>query len=333
LEVQTVLSRVANSIYWMSRYIERAENYARFIDVNLLLHLDMPRPGDEQWAPMVAVTGDYAIFKERYGKATKENVIQFLAFDKDYANSILSCVCQARENARTIREIIPTEMWECVNSFYHLVRDAKPEQVMRAPHKFFNEVKTASQLFSGVTMVTMTHDEGWHFCRLSRLLERADKSSRILDVKYFLLLPSVNDVGTPLDFVQWSALLRSASAFEAYRKRYGGIVPEKVVEFLVLDREFPRAVHYCLIRAEDSLHAISGSSPGTFENTAEQECGRLRSELAYARVKDIFKNGVHEYLDNLQAKLNLVGDAIFDTFFALRPIEVAAAEFRWEHDQ
>ena len=328
-----MLSRVADSIYWMSRFVERAENYARFIDVNLLLHLDLPRPEDEQWAPMVAITGDYEAFKEKRGEPTKENVIDFLAFDKNNPNSILSCACMARENARTIREIIPTEMWETINSFYHLVMDAKPDRGMRSPHKFFHDVKTASHLFSGVTMVTMTHNEGWHFCRLGRLLERADKSSRILDVKYFLLLPSVHDIGTPLDMVQWSALLRSASAFEAYRKKYGSIHPDRVVEFLVLDREFPRSVHYCLIRAEDSLHALSGSREGTFSNRAEQECGRLRSELAYADITQMVKSGVHEFLDGFQAKLNLVGDAIFDTFFALRAVEIATTDFRWEHDQ
>ena len=137
----------------------------------------------------------------------------------------------------------------------------------------------------------MLHDEGWHFYRLGRLLERADKTSRLLDVKYFMLLPSVTDVGTPLDDIQWAAVLRSASALEMYRKRHGPIVPEQIIKFLVLDREFPRSVHYCLTTANDSVHAISGTPIGMYRNTAEQHLGRLRAELAYTDTRQIVGAG------------------------------------------
>src|SRR6266571_7497522 len=260
-----MLSRVADSIYWMTRYIERAENVARFIDVNLQLMLDLPAGITEQWAPLVDITDDQLLFQERYGATTRQNVVAFLTFDTGNPNSIYACLRAARENARSVREVISSEMWEQVNTFYLMVRDAAAQgRVTAEPHAFFTEVKMASHRFVGITDVTMSHNEGWHFGRLGCLLERADKTSRILDVKYYLLLPNVHDVGTPVDDIQWSAVLKSASAFEMYRKRFGLLRPDRVADFLMLDREFPRAMHYCLVHAEESLHAISGSPPGPF---------------------------------------------------------------------
>ena len=169
----------------------------------------------------------------------------------------------------------------------------------------------------------MTHGEAWHFCQLGRMLERADKTSRILDVKYFILLPKLADVGTPFDDIQWLALLRSASALEMYRQRHGRILPVNVVKFLVLDREFPRAVLHCLTRANESLHAISGTYTGSFCNPAEQRLGQLRAELAYTQAEEVIASGLHEFVDDLQRRLNLVGDAIHECFFAMRPLETA----------
>src|SRR6476620_2149401 len=242
-----MLSRVASSIYWLNRYIERAENYARFIEVNLNLTLDLPRGTKEQWEPLVATTGDHENFTVRYGKATKESVIQFLSSDAANPNSILSCLNAARGNARSVREIISTEMWEQVNHFHLMVRNAVSKGLSSHNlHAFLSDVKAASHLFLGITHATMSHGEGWHFARLGRLLERADKTSRILDVKYFLLLPKTSDVGTPLDIVQWSALLRSTSALDMYRAKHGRLAPKRIAEFLLLDPDFPRAVRHCL---------------------------------------------------------------------------------------
>ena len=320
-----MLSRVADSIYWMSRYIERAENVARFMDVNLRLMLDSPIGASEQWEPMVNTTGDQKIFHEKYPEATRENVIQFLAFDATYPNSILSCLRSARENARSVREIISSEMWESLNQFYLMVNDAAhSREKIAEPAEFFAGVRNASHSFGGATNATMSHGEGWHFCRLGMQLERADKTSRILDVKYFILLPTPADVGTPIDDIQWAAVLRSASAFEMYRKRHGRILPEKVVDFLLLDREFPRAIHHCLIKSEESLHLISDTPLGTFRNLAEQRLGQLRSDVAFAQVGDIISEGLHEFLDGFQSRLNLVGRAIFETFFAIRPVDEGA---------
>ena len=214
-----MLSRVADSIYWMSRYIERAENVARFVDVNLNLMLDFPGGADHQWQPLVDITGDTEEFEERCGEATEASVIRFLTFDTKNPNSILSCVRAARENARSVREIISSSMWEHLNQSYLMLTAAAADRSeVSDRHELFAAVRTASQAFTGITDTTMTHNEGWHFCRLGRQLERADKTSRILDVKYFLLLPKVDDVGTTVDDVQWAAVLRSASAFEMYRQ-------------------------------------------------------------------------------------------------------------------
>jgi uncharacterized alpha-E superfamily protein len=317
-----VLSRVANSIYWMSRNIERAENYARFIQVNLNLSPDLPERAAEQWEPLVMTSGDQNQFKNQFSDATRENVIYFLTADSKNPNSILSCLNAARENARSVREIISSEMWEQLNRFYLAVKEAVSSKLfMQNPHAFFTAVKEGSYLFVGITDATMSHGEGWHFNRIGRLIERADKTSRILDVKYYFLLPSLRDVGTTLDNTQWAALLSSASALEMYRKRYGAISPHLIAEFLILAPEFPRAIRYCLIKAADSLHAISGSEPGLYQNLAEKRLGRLQSELAYADLDEIMSGGLHEFLDGLQVKLNFVGEAIAETFFTLHPAD------------
>ncbi len=319
-----MLSRVADSICWMSRFIERAENVARFVDVNLNLMLDSPTGDGQQWRPLINATGDHEFFTERYGQATRENVIGFLTFDVDYPNSILSCLRAARENARSIREVIPSEMWEQVNRFYLMVSGAaKESRNTVGQQEFFADVKEASRLFNGIAEATLSRNEAWHFLILGRMLERADKTSRILDVKYFILLRSTADVGTPLDDIAWAAVLRSASAFEMYRKRHGRISPEGIVEFLLLDPEFPRAIRFCLNSARESLHCISGTSPETFRNPAERLLGRLCSELAYAQVEEVLQGGLHEYLDGLQTKMNQVSQATYDTFFARRMPEAA----------
>ena len=308
-----MLSRVADSVLWMARYIERAENVARFIDVNHILTLDLGEELADQWAPLVFTTGDHEAFFKRYTDATRENVLRFLAFDKENPNSILSCVCNARENARTAREIISSDMWEELNRFYLLVRDAVSSGG-KGDYEFFAQVKRASHLLIGTTDTTMSHGEAWHFARLGRLLERADKTSRIVDVKYFILLPRSADVGTTLDVSQWSALLRSASALEMYRRIHGRIAPQRVVDFLLLDRHFPRSVRYCVGGAEDSLHAITGTPDGMFGNRAEQELGRLRSQLDFTAIDDIIATGLHEFIDDVQTRLNRTGEAIYQSF-------------------
>ncbi|MBI2425837.1 MAG: alpha-E domain-containing protein [Candidatus Hydrogenedentes bacterium] len=317
-----MLSRVAFTTYWMSRFMERAENVARFINVNHHLALDLPLDEETQWGPLVTVTGDWEEFRRRYGYASQENVIQFLTFDPDYPNSIYSCIRQARENARTVREAISSELWEVLNQLYlDLQETAAQERAIASPHDFFEEVRRECSLFTGLAVNTMTRNEAWHFIRLGQLLERADKTSRMLDVKYFLLLPEPNYVGTPYDSIQWSAVLKSTSALEMYRLSYQRISPTDVVQFLVLNPEFPRAIRYCVAHAETCLHKISGSQPGSYCNPAEQALGRLRAQLDFADTREMFEHGLHEYLDDLQLKLNRAGDSVYDTFFALPAVE------------
>lgn len=315
-----MLSRVADSIYWLNRYIERADNVARFIDVNLNLMLDLPDGMSQQWEPLILTTGDLDLFKERYGKATADNVIQFLTFDAKYPNSILSCVHSARDNARSMREIISSEMWEQVNGFFMMVKDASQRPVRTTLPNFFTQTKLASHRFAGVMDATMTHNEGWHFGQMGRLQERADKTARILDVKYFYLLPSAEWVGTPLDQIQWISLLRSVSAYEMYRKSQRRITPNSVAEFLILNREFPRSIHFCLREVERSMHEITGTPLGTWCNPAERSIGRLCGELGYLMMDDVLEVGLHEFLDHMQKRINEVGVKMWETFFAIEPI-------------
>jgi uncharacterized alpha-E superfamily protein len=209
-------------------------------------------------------------------------------------------------------------MWEDLNRFYLLVLDAVREGTV-GDYEFFSQVKRASHLLIGTTDVTMSHGEAWHFARLGRLLERADKTSRIVDVKYFILLPRPADVGSSLDVVQWSALLRSASALEMYRRIHGRIAPTRVVDFLVLDRNFPRSIRYCVDLAERSLHAITGTPEGRFGNRAEQELGKLRSGFDFILIDDVISEGLHEFIDDVQSRLNRIGEAIFNCFFLAQP--------------
>lgn len=324
-----MLSRVANSIYWMSRYLERAENVARFIDVNLNLNLDMPPEFGEQWGPLVNITGDNELYSKLNGKPSREKVMHFLTFERENPNSILSCVRFARENARSVREIISSEMWEQANRFYLLVKDAaKDKSVAENPQNFYAAVKMASHLFDGITEATMSHNEAWHFLQMGELLERADKTSRILDVKYYILLPDTQVVGLAVDNIQWAALLKSASALEMYRKHSKQIDPFKVADFLILNRDFPRSVQSCLDRTALSLHAISGSPLDAFSNKAEQKLGKLLAELNYTQIDEIISSGLHEFLDGLQTRLNKVDDAVFETFFAQRPLTGEGSNFK-----
>ena len=319
-----MLSRAAESIYWMSRYLERAENVARFIEVNCHLMLDLPVEAKGQWEPLVLTTGDQDLFYENYATDNQASVIDFLTFSPINPNSIISCLQNARENARSIREIISTEMWEQINKFYLQVQNIDKPQAQDAPHTYFTDIIMASHLFTGIQRNTMSHNEAWQFARLGRDLERADKTSRILDVKYFFLLPEVGDVGTPFDDIQWSALLKSASALEMYRKQFGPIDPHNVVNFLLLNREFPRAIRYCLFSANQSLHTISGTPEGSFQNTPEQLLGRLLAELDYTSIDEIITRGLHEYLDVLQIQLKQLDNAIFETFFTISPSSTTA---------
>ncbi len=312
-----MLSRVADAIYWASRYVERAENVARFINVNLDLMLDSPMGDRPSWAPLVQTTGDHALFEDRYGEYSPENVTRFLTFERDYPNSIASAVYAARENARTVREVISREMWESLNELYLIVKQAKqtplPPEEMAG---FYDQVKQAGIRFAGATDATLSHGEAWRFCRLGRMLERADKTSRILDVKYYILLPNLGDVGTTIDQVGWKALLNSASALQMYRQQHHIIAPRSVAEFLIFDNDFPRSIRHCVHRMQEALHRLTRTPVGSYYNPAERLVGQLRSELDYSEIEDVMTIGLHEYLDRFQKTVNKIGDAITERFFS-----------------
>jgi uncharacterized alpha-E superfamily protein len=320
-----MLSRVADSVFWMSRYLERAENVARFVEVNHHLSLDLGGGMREQWEPLVATTGDHELFRAKYASPTQASVLSFLTFDEENPNSILSCLRSARGNARTIRDIITTAVWEEINRLYLDVRQAAGDTSLLAmPYEFLQHVKRSSQTIFGVADVTMLRDESWYFADVGRLIERADKTSRILDVKYFILLPQIADVGTPFDSIQWGALLKSAGGLEMYRRSRGRITARDVVDFLIFEREFPRSMRFCLARAEESLRAVAGTARSMYVNEAERRLGRLRAEFDYERVDDVIDGGLHEYIDRFQTKLNQLGESIIETFFVCRSPEPQA---------
>jgi uncharacterized alpha-E superfamily protein len=310
-----MLSRVADSIFWGNRYIERAENVARFVDVSQSMSLG----GVPQWAPLVFASGDEQLFLEHYQSYDAESVLQFLLFDERNTNSILTCLIRARENARTIREILSVSLWEAINRFYLRVREAArhPEPILQNPANFLERVKRYSHEVIGVTEATMSHGEAWNFAQIGRLIERADKTSRILDVKYFILLPEVAQVGSTLDVLQWSALLESTSALHTYRKRFGRIAPRSVAEFLILDPNFPRSMKSCVTAIQASLRQITGNYSGQHSCPSEQLCEDLQLRLQRVSIHDIIQIGMHEFIDSFQQSLNAIGAAIYHGFFEI----------------
>ena len=311
-----MLSRVAESVYWMSRYVERAENVARFVDVNYNLTLGNTSPLREQWSPLVYTTGDHQDFEERYSQATRENVLQFLLFDSENPNSILSCISNAREAARTVREVLPSGIWEQLNRFYLLVRDAsKTDAPIHQPYDFCDSVRMASNLLIGIQDSSMLHDEAWSFVRAGRFIERADKTSRIVDVQYFLLLPKVRDVGSTIDVIRWSSLLKSADALNMYRRSHGRLAPEKVAQFLILDPIFPRSIRFCVAQVEDCMKRMKHGDGAGEDLPSEKLTAQLLNRLEEITIEEIIDQGMHAFIDHVQGALNLLGSAIHNDYF------------------
>lgn len=317
-----MLSRVANAIYWMSRYLERAGNLARVVEVNWHLTLDLPGAGATEWRALIEASGDQFLFEEHYGDYDAATVITFLSFDRDYSNSIASCLWAARENARAIREVIPYEMWNYINTFYHFVHEAasRPLQVVENPFSFCQEMKMRDFVLGGIAADAMIEDEAWHFGRLGRLLERCDKTSRILDVSFHRLLDEKNDMLQAYDSIHWAALLRATSALNAFRRCRGRISPEKVADFLLFDHDFSRSVLHCLTRAQSSLHAITGTKLHFFTRESERLMGQLCADLSYLTIEDVFAQGLHTFTDRLQTRMNAIDSRLGHEFFGYSAI-------------
>lgn len=325
-----MLSRVADSLYWMSRYIERAENVSRLLDVNLQLLLDFEEMDDlklkEHWEPVIRATGDEALFYELYEQADSSSVTEFLTFNKKNPSSILSCMLAARENASMIRDQLSTEMWQCINQAYLFLKSNNAKQIWDSgPYEFYKQIQDYSHLFMGLTDATFSHTEGFYFMQVGKFLERADKTSRILDIKYHILLPSLEDVGGAVDAVQWSAILRSCSAFEAYHRIYvASVDPLRVADFLIFNDYFPRSIQFCVRELDTNLHRISGCPKGEYSNPAEHASGRMLSELKYNTITDAFNRGLHEYLEAIQQRFVEIGVEVYKTYMFHPHIDMAS---------
>jgi uncharacterized alpha-E superfamily protein len=316
-----MLSRVANLIYWIARYLERAENTARIVEVNAQLVLDLQSRQDADdpraWEPLVFVTGSDEKFHELYGeKATERAVVEFMLFDKRNPGSVLSCIAAARENARCIRDQLAAEVWESINTFYLRLKDDDfTRYAQLGSAEYLAGIKAQTQLFHGVAESMIPRDTGWWFYELGRHLERADNTSRILDIKYYMILPSLQAVGSALDMVQWASVLRSCSAFEAYRRSHRGELNlVSVVDYLARDETFPRSILYSVAQAEMCLLRISDGAKTPRVEHANDQARRLREDLENADIKRVIASGLHEYLDILQTRLQGIHNAAQTAF-------------------
>lgn len=304
----------------MSRYIERAEDLTRLLAVTFHSLLDAGKVDSEHgWQPLVTMTYDHKRFSEHYGAYSAQNVMDFMLWNQSNPNAVIWCITMARENARSVREQISKEMWEYLNRLYFRVKEADRAAVSRSLLEFFYNLRDGSQAFQGITNETMTHGEAYHFIQIGKHLERAEKTARILDIKYETVkqLPE----GSPDEALQLMAMLKSCSAFEPFRKEHTSqLGAEVIVEYLLLNREFPRAVAFGLHRCLQAVNAISGSNEGGRLNHPQRSLGRLVSELEYLDIQDILGTHLHTYLTQLVLRLNQAGEDITRTYFSTQVI-------------
>ena len=306
-----LLCRVADSLFWMSRYIERAENTARLVDVNLqrLLESDgSSKAAARHWEGILMAMGDLALFRSLYPEVTSENAMEFFTFNRDNPSSIISCIYAARENARMIRDQIAEEMWVVINRIYLFLKDQNAKSVWETgTSDFFEHVKELTLLFQGTTDAIFPHNVGFEFIKCGAYIERADKIARLVDIKYYLLLPSEQDVGGAVDAAGWVTVLRACSGREAYQHTFvQDISVRNVADLLIMSRVFPRSVSYSVQCLQQAMHAISGCPITHFSNDAERLTGRLVSDLSYTSVDDIMKKGLHETIGELTERIDAI---------------------------
>ena len=327
-----MLSRVANSLYWMVRYVERADNLARLINVNQQLLLDSERLDSDRlrgfWRPIILSIGEEDVFGSLYDQAGSAEVIRFLSDDRRNPNSIASCIGLARENARTVRDQLSDELWEALNALYLFTRSGEAAGLIEAdPPRYYENIRRASETFLGIAASTISRNEAWEFMDLGRHLERADKTTRFLDVSSYLPGGEEGLAAAAPGVLHWSAILRSCGALGAFRAMKHDLTAHGVVDFLVFSRDFPRSVRYCIEMVDASLHRISNTPRGTFSNDAERETGRLLADLNFGSTDDAFGGRLHEYLDSLQERFNRIGEAIFASYVLLpERIEICTGE-------
>ena len=310
-----MLSSTADHLYWMARSMERAENTARMLDItyrmSLLKHATL-EPAQE-WSAMLSISGLQAQFAENYDEINQDNVIRFMALDAENPVSIRNSLHSARENARAVRGTITSEMWEALNQTWLQMKDMQMQNIERdGISPFFEWVKERSHLSRGITYGTLLRDDAFRFLRLGTFLERADNTARILDVKYHILLPSLDDVGGAADYYQWGALLRSVSGFETYRRVYrDAITPRRVAELLILRADMPRSLHACMEGVNQQVTELNGAKSTDLIRLS----GRLYSEIRHGSIEEIIAQGLHQYLTNTLDRIYAISDCINTTYF------------------
>jgi len=313
----TMLSRVADSLYWMSRYLERAEHTARLIDVDLQLQLDQFEPGTERSLRLLAASHSYAT-PEGEGSATLSRT---LTFDRTNPSSIVSCLASARENLRQVREQCSSEMWEQLNRLYLKTVDTEPSDSLNV-HRYYWSVQEGAHLFQGITDTTMLHGQGWHYIQLGRYVERTDALATAIGTHFSFLPHYLNQTIEPEEYLEWVGLLKSCSAFEAYCKTYTAeLRPMRVAEFVLLNAELPHSVLFAIDRVHEALQALAQLTDRR-PDEAIRIMGRLRATLAYSHIEEILANGATNYMDSIRSQCAQVHAAIQQIYFDY-PVESA----------
>jgi uncharacterized alpha-E superfamily protein len=313
-----MLSRTADHLFWMSRYTERAENTARLLDVNYQTSL-LPQSAEVAllgWQGLLSISELLSAYQARHGDITPLRVMEFMVKDESNPSSIISCLRAARENARAVRGSLTTEVWETQNqTWLELNRILKSGLLESDPGEFFEWVKFRSHLSRGVTVGTMLMDEALHFMRLGTFLERADNTARLVDVKFHAvhgdLFADGSEKTEQHDFYHWSAILRSVSGFEIYRKVYRDVIhPERVAELLILRADMPRSLHACLNEVVNNISMVSDDR----SLESYRRAGKLCAEMEFSRIEEILANGLHAYLTQFLDRVNEIGASISREF-------------------
>lgn len=306
-----MLSRVANSIYWLARYLERAENTARLINVNSHLLLDLPSSVKLGWEPIVDILSFREIFYEKYEQADEKNVIKFMLVDRDHPGSVISSLSAARENARTVKEIIPSEAWEQINEIYLYVTENQANAfTRRSRYAYLSKIILANQTITGLLAGTMTNDEAYSFIRIGRNLERADMSTRIIDVRSASLLPDVENELPAFQNIQWMGVLKSMTAYQMYRREVRvRINRQDVLEFLLLEPRFPRSLMHSVEQVERSISELPNNK------NAVEKTRLVRNYLLNAKPATLNQEKLHEFIDDMQMGLIEIDNKIAETYF------------------
>ena len=304
-DARPMLSRDADSMYWLSRYIERAEHVARLLRVNTALLTDVgdltPLLQHQMWASLLGVM---RIEVDPPGDASiAQRVRQYLTFDPDCPCSLINCLAHARENARAIRETISSEMWENVNGLFWLIHgDGARAMFDDNPDTFLQQITTGSMLFQGLTDQTLPHDQRWQFARLAKHLERVDVTARVIETRYQILANLNAQLDQPIKNIHWMGVLRSCCSIEAYRRLHTAeLDPVRVASFLILQKNFPRSIRYCVERATEAIEGIRRSNGIHTASPAERVLGRLGAQLEYAETAEMLQDGLPHYLQKIQA--------------------------------